>query len=186
MTAAAIMGSFTEYRMVKTRSTFQLIIEIPIEQQAQAFAALGYPIPGTDIPVAVARMNSPAGKSHQPNMKGVISADGYTVPNQKPSIPPAGELQRQRYASMSPAEQAVTRAALLPKDERFRAWVDQQLCPGSLTPQSTEATSIRFIQSRCCSGNSRRLIAEVPEYLDRFLAMELEFRMDVGEVARPR
>lgn len=81
----------------------------------------------------------------------------------------------------SPGERSVIRAALLPRDERFRAWAAQ---PG-FRPM-TEEQAEDFIRIRCCDGNSRRLIAEVPEYMDRFLAMETEFKMDVGEMARPR
>ena len=43
--ARAIRAAFTEYRMVKTRSALQLIVEVPLEQQADVFNKLGYPLP---------------------------------------------------------------------------------------------------------------------------------------------
>lgn len=54
---AAIAGTFADYRTVKTRKVLQLIIEVPIEQQEQAFERLGFPVPDRDLWVAVARMD---------------------------------------------------------------------------------------------------------------------------------
>lgn len=166
MTAAVIAGSFADYRLVKSRSVLQVIVEIPIEQQGAAFAALGYPLPGTEIPVAVARMNSDPTRHLPAPVAGDRS--GATAGETAPKFKSLGE-------------RSVIRAALLPRDERFRAWAAQ---PG-FRPM-TEEQAEDFIRIRCCDGNSRRLIAEVPEYMDRFLAMETEFKMDVGELARPR
>ena len=58
MTAAAISGNYAEFKLVKTRGVFAITIEFPVERTADVFAALGYPQPGTEIPVAVARLNN--------------------------------------------------------------------------------------------------------------------------------
>lgn len=55
---AAIAGSFADYRLIKSRGVLQIVVEVPVERQAEAFAALGYPVPGADIHVAVARLVS--------------------------------------------------------------------------------------------------------------------------------
>lgn len=60
MKPAAIQAEFTDYRPVKTRKTLQLIFEVPAEQQAAVFEALGYPIMGTSTWVAIARMATEA------------------------------------------------------------------------------------------------------------------------------
>lgn len=112
----------------------------------------------------------PAG-SHQPQQK---------APTQPPR--PAGEPHKERYAAMPPAEQAVTRAALLPKDERFRAWVSEQWGHREISEEDAAV----FIRSHCCSNRSRKLIAEVPEYLDRFLKMETQFKVGTGQMAEAR
>lgn len=57
MTAAAIAGNYAEFKLVKTRGVFAITIEFPVERTADVFAALGYPQPGTESPVAVARLN---------------------------------------------------------------------------------------------------------------------------------
>lgn len=55
-----ITGTFADLKSVKTRSVVQLIIEAPIEQAEQIVAILGYPQPGKEVPVAVARLNERA------------------------------------------------------------------------------------------------------------------------------
>ena len=55
--AAAIDGSFADFKLVKTRSVAQLIIEIPIERADQALNALGgVPRYDSERPVAIARL----------------------------------------------------------------------------------------------------------------------------------
>lgn len=86
MSAAVIAGSFADYRLVKSRGCLQLVIEVPVEQQGAAFAALGYPLPGTEIPVAVARLNPRAGA--EPALPRT------TLPDKKPStdgVPPGDD-----------------------------------------------------------------------------------------------
>lgn len=187
---AALAGSFADYRLVKSRGVLQLIVEIPVESQAQAFEALGYPIPGTDIPVAVARLNSPAGSHSQRGEKGVLaSPDTESGPQPQSSPKPAGGTsQRERYAAMSAGEQAVVRAAMLAQDQRFQVWATRQQSEAAFVQQlyMDEEEAADFIRDICCGGNSRRLIAEHPEALDKFLAMELSYRIAIGEVAEPR
>jgi len=57
---AAITGTFADFKTIKTRSTAQLIIEIPIEDADRALLALGgVPQPGKEQNVAVARLQAP-------------------------------------------------------------------------------------------------------------------------------
>lgn len=58
----AIYGTFADLKSVKTRSVVQMIIEVPIEQAKQVVDVFGFPQPGAEIPVAVARMNPPVAK----------------------------------------------------------------------------------------------------------------------------
>ena len=55
---AIIAGSFADFKIIKTRSTAQIIIEIPIERADEALERLGgVPQSGKEKPVAVARLN---------------------------------------------------------------------------------------------------------------------------------
>jgi hypothetical protein len=58
---AVITGTFADLKLVKTRSTVQVIIECPIEQAKQVTDLLGFPLPGQEIHVAVARLSTNRG-----------------------------------------------------------------------------------------------------------------------------
>lgn len=53
---AVITGTFADMKLVKTRSAMQLVIEVPIEHGKKVIEAFGLPVPGAEIPVAVARL----------------------------------------------------------------------------------------------------------------------------------
>jgi hypothetical protein len=57
---AIIQADYTEWRMVKTRSTLQLIFEVPLEAQERVMQALGVPLPNVSTPVAIARLRANA------------------------------------------------------------------------------------------------------------------------------
>lgn len=64
---AAISGTFSDLKTVKSRSVVQLVIEVPIEQGAAVIEAFGFPQPGAEVHVAVARLvAAPATIEHQP------------------------------------------------------------------------------------------------------------------------
>ena len=65
MDKAVIQGTFADLKSVKTRSVVQMVVEIPIEQAEQVIKAFGFPQPGAEIAVAVARLDSEATK-HAP------------------------------------------------------------------------------------------------------------------------
>lgn len=84
---AALPGTFADLKTVKTRSVVQMIIEFPIERGADVVAMFGFPQPGQEVPVAVARLNvapqiehaAPAGKRawHElpPSQQAAIRCD---------------------------------------------------------------------------------------------------------------
>lgn len=56
MTSAAWSGDYADFKLIKTRKVFQVVIEMPIEQAAPFVAAFGMPDPSTGVPVALARL----------------------------------------------------------------------------------------------------------------------------------
>lgn len=58
-----VIGTFSDLKSVKTRSVVQLIVEVPIERASQVVAAFGFPQPGGEIPVVVARMGPEKAKA---------------------------------------------------------------------------------------------------------------------------
>lgn len=61
MTAPKVIkASYTEIKMVKTRSVYQVVLEEPLEQMEDAIKMLGIPKPGSETWVAVAMLNETA------------------------------------------------------------------------------------------------------------------------------
>lgn len=169
---AAIRATFAQYAMVKTRGVLVLHMEIPLEQQAEVFAALGYPIPGNEVWVGIARLV--AAPQNPEGHCAPIAPEGH------PKHPDFVASQRGKaaYANGTSGEKARVRAGLLPKDARFQAWV----CQFAGFPTD----GAQFIRDRCCFGESRKLIAEDLECLERFLAMETDYLVATGQMAEPR
>ena len=98
MTAAVIHAVFAGYRLIMGRSCLQLHLEIPVERQGEAFAALGYPEPGKQIDVAVARLKPNTASSHE---AGERPGDGMQAP------PRQGDLSQSAAAPSLAASPAV-------------------------------------------------------------------------------
>lgn len=56
---AAITATLEDYKRIKTRATWQIILEIPEHELPRAMEALGNPISGQSIAVAIARLKEP-------------------------------------------------------------------------------------------------------------------------------
>lgn len=57
MTANAIIsGTFADLKTVKSRSVVQMIVEVPIERGEEVVKMFGFPQPGSEVSVAVARL----------------------------------------------------------------------------------------------------------------------------------
>lgn len=57
--ADVLQATYADLKTVKTRSTCQLILELPIEALTDVVALLGAPVPGNEVWVAVARLRAP-------------------------------------------------------------------------------------------------------------------------------
>ena len=57
MDKAVITGTFSDLKLVKSRSVLQLVVEVPIEAAGAALGVLGgVPVPGQEVHVALARL----------------------------------------------------------------------------------------------------------------------------------
>lgn len=56
MTDRVIQASFVDFKNVKTRSVFQIVLEVDISRAQHVLQLLGYPDNSKDIPVAVAKL----------------------------------------------------------------------------------------------------------------------------------
>lgn len=162
---AAISGVFADYRLVKTRGVLQLVIEVPVERQAEVFEALGYPMPGEEKPVAVARIN---GRVAERTNAEVAPA---------PASDPAPQIVNCNLRD--PMKAARTRAVLLCKDKRFQRWIGFEFAGD----ESRVADELRY---ECGGITSRREIATDRAAYERFLALEARYKADTGQMAEQR
>ena len=96
MTANAIVaGTFADLKTVKSRSVVQMVIEIPIERGASVVEMFGFPQPGAEIAVAVARLVG-------------------TPPAAEPDAP-----GKRRFEDMPRAQQA----GILCSEREFQRWL---------------------------------------------------------------
>jgi hypothetical protein len=198
----AIRATFSQYAMVKTRGVLVLHMEVPLEQQAEVFKVLGYPLPGEEVWCGIARLQPIPRAGAEPadsidRRAGGRPVDAPAAPSNgrtAGSIPATGanhflatERGKARYASASDMERARTRAALLPKDARFQRWAIEHGADVSIISGASdgEAAAI-YIRDTCCASESRRLIAEDETCYRAFIAMETQYLVDTNQMAEPR
>lgn len=122
------------------------------------------------------------GDDEQPVAAPHASAAGIDRPASPSPPSPRAELGRHRYAQSDAAAKAVTRAALLPKDVRFRKWAARGYDGIAILDHHMAAAFIR----EKCGVLSRREIGEQPTAYARFLQMEMQYLVDSGQIAETR
>lgn len=152
MNAAAItQGTFADFKLVKSRSTAQLVIEIPIEAADAALTALGgVPLPGKECWVAIARLKVSVGK-------------------ERPAATPAPAEQPQakehRKIDEVPLPQ---RAGMLVSDPSFKQWMQEVGHDEDMMPDQWLKLN--------CNIESKRELATNETAARVFLRIESDFR----------
>lgn len=153
---AALRATFSDWRTVKSRKTLQLVFEIPLEQQADALAILGAPMPDRETWVAIA----------------MLKPDAAPVP---PVNPTKSRAARDRYLAADEMEQAVARSAMLAKDLKFQYWLVESGRERQGPVGEEEAA--RYIRWYC-DVESRRFIASDEKAYERFLEIETSYKAE--------
>lgn len=185
---AVVSGSLAEIRFVKSRSVAVLCVEIPIEAAENAIAMFGVPLPGQEIPVAVARLVV------EREMKGLISgltleqrdaAFAYRGPeNHGPAkIPNPGKSDRAKeaYRGLDEMGKAVTRAGMLCSSHAFQEWIGgDDVAPRDYAVYAAAKLRDRLgIKSRSEIGTDERAYRA-------FLDLEHQFAVYQGREPEPR
>jgi hypothetical protein len=146
---AVITGTFADFKLIKTRSTAQMIIEIPIEAADAALRTLGgVPKPGSETSVAIARLNPNRTLASGPN----TFAKGLNL--DKPAPP---SLARD--------------AAICCNDERFQRFLRSQHGFKGATDPDEAAVAVRSI----CTVASRKELDADPAAAERWKELRIEF-----------
>lgn len=154
MDAAIFQGAYTDLKFVKTRSVCQVIVELPIERAADFVAAFGAPLPGAEIPVALARIDPKNPASDPRNAPDKASAD----------------KERRPFKSLALAQQAAMRC----NEPEFQRFIAERLYgPGNdvLIESPMAASEVRHI----CDVTSRSMISGAGESGRKWLALDAEY-----------
>jgi hypothetical protein len=160
-----ISGTYSDFKLVKTRGVVQVIVEFPIEEANQVLESLGgLPMPGKEEHVSLGLrsrlMDIAEGRATGPDRHANLSLVG-----------------KQRYAAADEMEKARTRSALLAKDPQFIAWVNKT--------SDWVCGPDEFIRVKC-GVQSRSEIANNEFAYKQFLRLEGEFAAWAGRAPEIR
>lgn len=137
MNEAVLEASYSDFKLIKTRSVISLSFEVPVEQANLVHQVLGIPQPGHEMSVAIARLNHEISPSNHENSK---------------SKGEHGDYARKLYTSGFFLHQEVLEA--LGTDEEFLAWI--RLQPSCVSKQFSEYVND---EGRCVAAHVRRVHA---------------------------
>lgn len=148
MTANAVVsGVFADLKTVRTRSIVQMVIEIPVERAEEVVQMFGFPQPGAEVPVAVARLVQPvAPKVEQPTPDG----------------PRFNDLPRAKQAG------------ILCREPEFWRFIEKEYCAPGLTVQNADEAA-QSVRAWCGVGSRADLSAD-PEAADQWDEMRDAYR----------
>lgn len=186
----AIQATFSDFKLIKSRSVVQLVLELPIEAADAALASLGgIPQPGMERWVAVAPLNldSEMTKELQDAMAhpGVAEAEALrTVKTKDEGLAGTGYVPE--------GERLRIRAVMLCKDERFQDWAYTQ-ASDKVLPSTFKKYGGRVLEPDVAGWLRTRLgiksRAELATNLKAqvaFLNLEAQYKADVGLTAEDR
>jgi hypothetical protein len=171
----AFKAEFVEFKQIKTRSCYQIVLEIPAEQADDALAVLGgVPKPNAQVWVAVARLNESDGAraAVAPNLPAPEKLLAPQASGPAPSDVPFG------HRGPTEGERIRTRAVMLCKDEKFQEWATQYI--GGRSYDHWDAEIARQVILSRCGIASRAELATNPEAQKKFLLLEAQYRAEVG------
>ena len=146
---AAIKGTLSDFKLVKTRKLAQLVIEIPIEEADAALAALGgVPRPDAERWVAIARLDPSA--------------------VERPAGP-APEKERRAFCDLPMSQQAALKCG----DADFSKWVMNRYSD-MFRHESYEPSAEEIVLGVCNVERKRDILANTPAG-NRWLALLREF-----------
>jgi hypothetical protein len=118
MDKAIVSGTYSDFKIIRSRKVAQLVVEVPIEQAQSLIHALGLPNPAQETWVAVARLQTPA----------------------KEETPPAAVPEPHRpFASLPYPQQAALRC----QDLSFRAFIRSSLTADWVKDEEDAAEFVR-------------------------------------------
>lgn len=186
MTANAIMhASYSDLKLIKSRSVCQIVLEIPIERAAAAVEMFGVPIPGQEIAVAVARLQESTGRIPGAGAVRTIHSDGPGATPARPVDTAKSARAKAAFAALPSMKQDVTRAAMLVKDPEFQRWITGRAV-SIARPASAYETEADYEMKIRIGVASKSEIGEDAAVNARFRKLVATFELETGRMAECR
>lgn len=155
---AVITGTYADLKLIKTRKTAQMIIELPIEHVPLLIERFGMPDYGAEIPVAVARLDESV------TARGGTNTEEVTTTPDSPAASSNDPPKPKSYAQ---------RAGILSNDPLFWKFIEEttdgvwRISSHEYPPANTTDWAADYIR-RECEVESRRDIIDGTEAGRRF------------------
>ena len=159
----AIRAQYSDFKLIKTRSVLQIVMELPIERAEAALALLGIPQPGTQTWCAIARLNDSAAAPRDD-----IGFERTDASQDSGVSPDAGSGAAGRPA-LTPGEKLVQMAGILCEDIRFQEWL-----------RAMDADAAAALVRIHCGITSRRELATNETAAQKFRELVGRFEDDMG------
>ena len=169
----AIDATFSDFRPVKSRGVYQIILEVPAEKANAVLAALGgVPVFGSEQWVGVALLDPSKFEAKAPESAGVAQQVERPICNREAagSNPAAGTTTRERrpFSSLPRSEQA----ALACRDVQFCRWLG---CEDATRTQ----TAVTYLRTALVVTSRRELDAD-PIAASRWDSLYARYRQETG------
>lgn len=164
--AAVFAGCFADFKLVRTRKTVQVIIELPIEKGADFLNAFGMPDPSKEQWVAIAALKE------RPTLSTITAVSEHVIRNPQAADKTVYSPQREK----TEGEKAVVRAVMLCKDPTFQEWSIVPYRYGGAVNARPGEESARDYICVVCGISSRSELATNPEARKRFEQIETSYR----------
>lgn len=148
-----IQGVLSDIKLVKTRSVLQLIVEVPVEAGDEVVRGFGYPQPGREINVALARLMPPASSP-------AVHAPSEAIPG-----PIEKEAKPKSYAQQ---------AGIMCQEPAFWRYLSMKY--GDITESVEDAdTAVAWLR-RLCGTTSRSYLIEGSSAGDEFRNIRIRYQ----------
>lgn len=114
---AVISGTYADLKTIRSRSTVQIVVEVPIERGAEIVEAFGFPQPGSEVHVVVARL-----------------ANGHAEPAEVPA------QERRQFVTLPRPQQA----ALVCQREAFQRFMHEEYQARAVS-EADAANEVRIV-----------------------------------------
>jgi len=146
---SAFSATYSDWKLIRSRSVVQVVFEVPLEMADQAYSALGgMPSQGETVWCGIARLKAPVGDDERPVEKEVMP-HGHSDARPRSETNAAGGAKRS-WHDISPAQQA----GILCNEESFVTFIREEYIVNAQTPEDA-AKAIRHL----CGVRSRKDIS---------------------------